>query len=145
MVWFGAIAELTSVGATTLMSLIGATRIVASRAAQRTAASDAGDPSTPTTMLDRMAGMKLRPPVRRRGISRRHRFRDRVECSAYLLGILTDPKRLHDLQQADQDEPHTGNDVERNDRIKRPSNYNAPGDHRYDAGNDVPEPAGQRQ
>jgi hypothetical protein len=57
MVWFGAIAELASVGATTLMSLSGATRITASRAAQRTAASEAGDPSTPTTMLDRMADM----------------------------------------------------------------------------------------
>src|SRR5580693_8065646 len=55
MVWFGAIAELTSVGATTFISLIGTTRIMASRAAQRTAASDAGDPSTPTTMLDRAA------------------------------------------------------------------------------------------
>src|SRR5277367_5232672 len=53
MVWFGAIAELTSVGATTFISLIGTTRIIASRAAQRMAASDAGDPSTPTTMLDR--------------------------------------------------------------------------------------------
>src|ERR1700757_2546860 len=52
MVWFGAIAELTSVGATTFISLIGTMRIMASRAAQRTAASDAGDPSTPTTMLD---------------------------------------------------------------------------------------------
>src|SRR5271156_4412843 len=58
MVWFGAIAELASVVATTFMSLIGATRIMASCAAQRTAASDAGDPSTPTTMLDRVAGMK---------------------------------------------------------------------------------------
>jgi hypothetical protein len=56
-VWFGAIAELASVGATTFISLIGAKRIMASRAAQRTAASDAGDPSTPTTMLDRMTGM----------------------------------------------------------------------------------------
>jgi hypothetical protein len=57
MVWFGAIAELASAGATTFMRLIGAARIMASRAAHRTAASDAGDPSTPTTMLDRMAGM----------------------------------------------------------------------------------------
>src|SRR5271163_584112 len=59
MVWFGAIAELTSVGATTFISLIGTTRIVASRAAQRTAASDAGDPSTPTTMLDRAACLHI--------------------------------------------------------------------------------------
>lgn len=54
-----AIAELTSVGATTFMSLIGSTRIMASRAAQRTAASDAGDPSTPTTTLDRMARLDM--------------------------------------------------------------------------------------
>src|SRR5882757_1666289 len=103
MVWFGAIAALASVGATTLMNLIADTRIIASHSAQRTAAFDVGDPSTPTTMLDRMASMKLRPPVSRRGMSRRHRFSDRVECSAYVFGILADPKRLHDLQQADQD------------------------------------------
>jgi hypothetical protein len=39
--------------------LIGTTRIIASRAAQRTAASDAGDPSTPTTMLDRAACLHI--------------------------------------------------------------------------------------
>src|SRR5580693_7641402 len=55
MVWFGAIAELTSVVATTFISLIGTARIMASRAAQPTAASDASDPSTPTTILDRKA------------------------------------------------------------------------------------------
>jgi hypothetical protein len=32
---------------------------MASRAAQRTAASDAGDPSTPTTRLDRMARLDI--------------------------------------------------------------------------------------
>ena len=59
MVWFGAIAELTSVGATTLIRFIGTEHIMASRAAQRTAASDPGDPSTPTTMLDRMVGHNI--------------------------------------------------------------------------------------
>jgi hypothetical protein len=59
MVRFGAIAELTSVGATTFISLIGTTRIMASRAAQRTAASEAGDPSTPTTMFDRVGRLYI--------------------------------------------------------------------------------------
>src|SRR5580693_9081166 len=77
MVWFGAIAELTSVGATTFISLVGNTRIMASPAAQRTAASEAGDPSTPTTM-DGVARLHIRvlplevPLV---ASSRRHRSR----------------------------------------------------------------------
>jgi hypothetical protein len=36
-------------------------------------------------------------------VSRRHRFRDCVECLACGLDVLADLERLHDLHHADQD------------------------------------------